>query len=145
MERLGSIADVDVTAVWTALKDDQQAQLIDVRTVPEWSFVGIPDTSEIGRDPILIEWQSFPNGSPDAEFAAKLTAELERRGVPNSADLYFLCRSGGRSLAAAQTMSSTGFSKCHNVANGFEGPLDAHQHRGTTAGWKAAGLPWKQG
>jgi hypothetical protein len=34
---------------------------------------------------------------------------------------------------------------CHNVAGGFEGPLDDERHRGTAGGWKAAGLPWLQG
>jgi hypothetical protein len=42
-------------------------------------------------------------------------------------------------------MQQDGFRACHNVAHGFEGPLDAEGHRGTTSGWKHAGLPWAQG
>ena len=28
--------------------------------------------------------------------------------------------------------------------DGFEGAVDPEGHRGTTAGWKASGLPWRQ-
>jgi rhodanese-related sulfurtransferase len=55
-----------------------------------------------------------------------------------------LCRSGARSRAAAMAMTAKGYNKCYNVAEGFEGNLDAEQHRGRVSGWKAAGLPWKQ-
>ena len=41
-------------------------------------------------------------------------------------------------------MTSAGFSRCYNVAGGFEGNPDAARHRGTVDGWKAAGLPWTQ-
>ena len=41
--------------------------------------------------------------------------------------------------AAAEAM---GYHACHNVAGGFEGPLDDERHRGTAGGWQAAGLPW---
>jgi rhodanese-related sulfurtransferase len=32
----------------------------------------------------------------------------------------------------------------YNVANGFEGQIDAAGHRGTLNGWKAEDLPWRQ-
>ena len=50
-------------------------------------------------------------------------------------------RSGGRSLAAAKAMAEAGYRACHNVAGGFEGPLDDDRHRGSAGGWKATGLP----
>ena len=49
-----------------------------------------------------------------------------------------------RSAAAAKAMTAAGYSTCLNVADGFEGPLDAQAKRGASAGWKAAGLPWRQ-
>jgi rhodanese-related sulfurtransferase len=42
-------------------------------------------------------------------------------------------------------MAEAGFDRSRNVAEGFEGPLDTTRHRGSIAGWKAAGLPWIQG
>ena len=49
-----------------------------------------------------------------------------------------------RSLAAARLMGALGYERCFNVTDGFEGPPDGAGHRGTVAGWKASGLPWRQ-
>ena len=49
-----------------------------------------------------------------------------------------------RSLAAAEAAQAAGFPHAYNVADGFEGPPDGDGHRGTVAGWKADGLPWRQ-
>ncbi|MBZ0217823.1 MAG: hypothetical protein K8F25_14795, partial [Fimbriimonadaceae bacterium] len=61
------------------------------------------------------------------------------------ARIYYLCRSGARSRHAAQLMTAAGYSKCYNVATGFEGDLDETGKRGRMAGWKANDLPWRQG
>ena len=58
--------------------------------------------------------------------------------------VLFLCRSGGRSAAAASVATAAGFGPAYNVAEGFEGDPDAHGHRGTVNGWKVAGLAWRQ-
>ena len=73
------------------------------------------------------------------------SAELANRGVTPDQTTLFICRSGNRSAAAAIAMTAKGFTRCYNVAEGFEGPLDADKHRGTLGGWKARGLPWVQG
>jgi rhodanese-related sulfurtransferase len=73
-----------------------------------------------------------------------LAGELKALGVQLDDDLFFICRSGSRSLAAAKAMAAIGYRACHNVAPGFEGPLDDERHRGALGGWKAAGLPWQQ-
>ena len=74
------------------------------------------------------------------EFVAALSGALPDKKVP----LLFLCRSGVRSVAAAKAMAAAGYSTCLNVLDGFEGPLDTTAKRGTTGGWKATGLPWRQ-
>jgi rhodanese-related sulfurtransferase len=58
--------------------------------------------------------------------------------------LFFICRSGVRSQHAAQAMLARGYTRCFNVAEGFEGPLDDSRHRGVKGGWKSRGLPWVQ-
>jgi rhodanese-related sulfurtransferase len=133
-----------VTEVWERLKQNAAAQLIDVRTRAEWSYVGVPDLSPIGRETVFAEWQTFPDNAVDAAFVDKLTKALAARQAGTSTPLYFICRSGVRSLRAAEAMRAAGFEDCSNVADGFEGPLNPSRHRGTTAGWKAAGLPWIQ-
>ena len=59
--------------------------------------------------------------------------------------IYFLCRSGARSNSAAMALTQAGYTACFNISEGFEGPHDQNRHRGSTAGWKASGLPWVQG
>jgi len=59
--------------------------------------------------------------------------------------VLFLCRSGARSRAAAMAATAAGYARAYNVAEGFEGDLDAEGHRGRVNGWKVAGLPWRQG
>ena len=141
----GVIENVPVTEVWTRLKADPKAVLIDVRTRAEWAYVGVPDLSSLGRSAKLVEWQTFPEGRIDPAFVDKTKAVLAEAGAGPMTELFFICRSGGRSHSAALAMSAAGFAYCRNVAEGFEGPLDAHSHRGKTTGWKAAGLPWIQG
>ncbi len=138
------VDDVNVTKVWDQLKTDPNSVLIDVRTQAEWAFVGVVDLSTIDKEPILMEWQAFPDMSVTPEFVKNLDAELTRRGVDRTADLFFICRSGQRSLAAAKAMAAIGYEGCHNVASGFEGPLNGDRHRGSVSGWKAGGLPWAQ-
>ena len=121
---------------------DRLAVLVDVRTQAEWSYVGVPDLSALSRQPLLIEWQSFPSGAVNPAFGEELAGLLgpDRRDVP----VLFICRSGARSKAAAIALTGQGFTRCYNISSGFEGDLDSQRHRGSRNGWKAAGLPWAQ-
>ncbi len=138
------VGEISVKEVWERLAASKSSTLIDVRTYAEWSYVGCVDLSDLGKKPILIEWLQFPRQEINAQFVNSLDAELKQLGLGHEADLYFLCRSGVRSLAAAEAMISVGYKRCFNVVNGFEGPPNADQHRGKISGWKAEGLPWKQ-
>lgn len=139
------IEDVSVTETWARLASDAKSVLIDVRTRAEWAYVGLPDLSGIGKQIILVEWQTFPDNRIDPGFAGTLREALDATGVEKDAELFFICRSGGRSRMAAVVMAEAGYACCRNVAQGFEGSLDAERHRGRTSGWKVAGLPWVQG
>ena len=132
--------DVSVADAMQALTDDPKAVLVDVRSQPEWTFIGLPDLNAIGKRPHCIEWQIFPGMSGNPAFLSQLAAAVPERGAP----VYFLCRSGARSRAAAIAATEAGFTRAHNVAGGFEGDLDERGHRGSRTGWKAAGLPWRQ-
>lgn len=141
----GAVSDVSVEDAWRRLSSDPASVLIDVRTRAEWAFVGLPDLSSMGKQPVLIEWQQFPTNLVDADFADRLSSMLDQAGIGKDNSLLFLCRSGGRSLMAARTMTSVGYTRCMNVAHGFEGGLDQERHRGRSEGWKARKLPWVQG
>jgi rhodanese-related sulfurtransferase len=125
---------------FAALAADGNAQLVDVRTDAEWQYVGIPDLRPLGKQAILVSWQYFPSGNVNASFVE----ELRDAGLDPSQTIFFLCRSGVRSMAAAQAAEAAGFGTVYNIAHGFEGPPDAQGHRGQVAGWKADDLPWRQ-
>ena len=132
--------DLKPTDAWKLLAEDKKAQLVDVRTRPEWMFVGLPELSTLGKRALLQSWQTFPAMDVDANFTATIAQQIPDRDAP----ILFLCRSGARSRAAASAMTEQGYRKCYNVAEGFEGNLDTERHRGRVGGWKAAGLPWTQ-
>ncbi|MGD0143130.1 MAG: rhodanese-like domain-containing protein [Rhizomicrobium sp.] len=134
--------DLTSDAAWALLNDNPKAQLVDVRTTAEWSFVGLPDLSSVGRDVHCVEWQSFPTMAVNPDFVGQTKAQLA--GAVADTPVLFLCRSGARSRAAAIAMTRAGFSRAYNIAGGFEGDMDQQRHRGQRNGWKASGLPWKQ-
>lgn len=133
--------DLDPKAAWKMLESEPAAVLIDVRTLAEWQYVGVPDLSPLDRKAAFVEWQRFPDGSPNPEFVEQVTRIVPDPEVP----VLFLCRSGVRSMHAAIALTEAGYARCYNVAEGFEGDKDTTLHRGTVGGWKVAGLPWQQG
>jgi len=140
----GYAGDLQASEAWDLLKARSDAQLVDVRTAPEWSFVGLPDLSSLSREVHRIEWQRYPEMTVNPDFTAAVGQAMARIGVTPEAPLIFLCRSGVRSRSAAMAMTQAGCAKAFNVAGGFEGDLDPERHRGRTNGWKASGLPWRQ-
>ena len=132
--------DVAPQEAYAALQQEPSAVLVDVRTAAEWSYVGLPDLTGIGKRVVPLEWQRFPDGSVNEHFLDQLRGAGVEAGMP----LYFLCRSGVRSAAAAEAATRAGLGPAYNVSDGFEGPLDREGHR-SVSGWKVAGLPWRQG
>lgn len=141
------IKEVDPNQAWDELTNNARSLMIDVRTSMEWDRIGIPDLSALGEDRIaFIEWQSMPTMAIDSDFAPKATAAIAAAGAT---EVYFICRSGVRSLHAglattAHAGSDAGF-ECFNVSGGFEGDPDASGLRGRINGWQACGLPWLHG
>jgi len=108
--------------------------LVDVRSIAEYCLVGhpvlaycIPLTFWKERD------QSF---EPNGNFVRDVQGRFK-----TSDTLIFICRSGGRSLRAAQEALNAGFSSVYNIREGFEGEKDENGHR-TVGGWKNSGLPY---
>ena len=134
------VENVPPRKVWEALQKDPKAQLVDVRTDAEWNFVGLPDLSPAAKQVVPIQWQIYPTMAPNAAFAD----QLREAGFTPEHRIYFICRSGQRSHAAAQAAQAAGFPHAYNVADGFEGVVDAAGDRGVATSWKAQGLPWRQ-
>ena len=128
----GAVLPGEAQALLTAFPN---ARLIDVRTRPEWEYVGhVPES-------ILIEWTTYPTGARNPRFLDELRAAATDPGAP----LLFFCRSGQRSDSAARAAAAARYTMAFNMLEGFEGLKDAEGHRGTLGGWRKAGLPWVQG
>ena len=128
-----TIASLKPAEAWHKLQTDARSVLIDVRDPTEFAFVGHP------MGAINIPWKAAPDGAPNPGFL-----DTVRERYPTDTPLLLLCRSGQRSLEAARALAAAGFQDLTNVAEGFEGPLDAARHRGNIGGWRWAGLPWEQ-
>lgn len=147
------IDEMNPDAAYTLLCEDDSVRLVDVRTRAEWSFVGLPDLIDASKRVWPVEWVVFPTMMPNPDFMAQLTeCAAADGGMPRQ--LLFICRSGARSMSAAQAVAQAvadgGFrddgapTVLTNVVEGFEGDINGDGHRGRLNGWKARGLPWRQ-
>jgi rhodanese-related sulfurtransferase len=125
----GGISPQDAWALFSA----GEAVLVDVRTAEERKFVGyVPDS-------VHVAWATGTSLTRNPRFARELEAKTGKDAV-----VLLLCRSGNRSALAAEAAAKAGLSQVFNVLEGFEGELDAQQHRGAQNGWRVHGLPWVQ-
>ena len=143
-ENLEYAGDVTPLEAFEDLKNNPNSFLIDVRTQAEWAFVGVSDLSEIGKETILLQWKIYPQMQINPDFVRLFNKAAEQLGVKEDSNLFFICKTGGRSLDAAEKMTKNGYKNCFNVANGFEGDRTENGQRGKVNGWKADALPWSQ-
>ena len=134
--------DITPLEAWKLLSDNPRAVLVDVRTDAEWRFVGVPDLSSLGRDVVYIEWNTT-DGTHNDNFVDELKECVPPATAYGERPVVFICRSGHRSIGAAEVATEAGITPSYNVLDGFEGHLNANGHRGEN-GWRAIGLPWKQ-
>lgn len=131
---------INAREAYEILKEEREAMLVDVRTLAEWSFVGMPSLKELKKNVLTISWRLYPSMQVNPHFETQLMEEIPNRYTP----LLFICRGGIRSEEAAKAMMAQGYTRCYRLSDGFEGPLDNSGHRGRISGWKAEHLPWEQ-
>ena len=103
MTNVTMIDEVLPDTAFEALSTSEDAALIDVRTSAEWNQIGVPDISATGRPLWFIEWVTGPDRRPNPAF---LTELLDHAGGRLPREMYFICRSGARSAAAAQVVAA---------------------------------------
>ena len=127
----GYAGDVPAELAWQWLQSGE-AVLVDVRTDAEREWVGkVPGA-------IAVAWKQWPGMAANPNFDEQLGA-----AVPEGKKVVLLCRSGVRSVAAAQRAAGLGI-EAYNILEGFEGDVDANGQRGRLSGWRKRGLPWNQ-
>ena len=127
----GYAGDVSPQLAWDWVQSGQ-AVLVDVRTDAERAWVGFVPGAQ------ALAWKQWPGMGPNPDFDAGVQA-LGAGGRK----LLMLCRSGVRSVAAAQRATVLGL-QAYNILEGFEGDPDAQAQRGKQGGWRFHGLPWRQ-
>jgi rhodanese-related sulfurtransferase len=104
---------------------------VDVRSIPEFE-AGHPT----GAYNVPWKHMDATGVSDNDDFVAVMEATFGR-----DAKLVLGCKSGGRSLAAAQTLVDEGFSDVVDQRAGYIGTVGP---KGPEAGWAPKGLPTSQ-
>ncbi len=136
------IGEMSSSHFWQLLlKDKPVFHLIDVRSPQEWEETGISDLSSINNNVILISWMLF---TPSVHQNGDFLSDLEKH-VPNKEDhLFFICKSGGRSLKAAEAAIRYGYKNVNNINDGFCGNIhDENFENKNINGWMNSNLPRK--
>ncbi|MEG0922374.1 MAG: rhodanese-like domain-containing protein [Comamonas sp.] len=129
----GYAGDIAAQLAWHWVQTGQ-AVLVDVRTDAERAWVGqVP-----GAVPLALK--QWPGMAMNPDFDAQLQAIAAQSGDKK---MVLLCRSGVRSVAAAQRATQLGI-VAYNILQGFEGDADEQGQRGKRGGWRFHGLPWSQ-
>src|ERR1700761_6977673 len=100
------------------LQAHPDALFVDCRTEMEFFYVGHPAGAS------HIAWQEAPDWEVNPKFAAEVLREAGGKERP----VVLICRSGNRSVDAAEVLEAAGFADVTNVLYGFEGELDPQHH-----------------
>ena len=95
------------------------SHLIDTRSDLEWKSTGIPDLSSINKETNLINWGPVLDQNFFEQYKNFLLNSFNQNET-----LFFICRSGSRSLMAAQFAIKFGFKYSFNVSEGFSNEND---------------------
>lgn len=112
-EARASVNEIDVQQLAELLSND--TVLIDVREPGEYSQGHIAGAVNFPRGVLEGQLASHPNFKDDESPLDEM----------NKNDIYLICRSGARSVMAAESMQRLGFDKVYSVAGGM---LDWTKH-----------------
>lgn len=93
------IKTIHVQALKQLFDTDPGLRLIDIREPQEWAEMHILNVAHIPKD--------------------QLAQTLAEQSVPLSEDIYLHCRSGMRSLAAAEQLLALGYKSVYSVEGGI--------------------------
>ena len=100
------------------------SHLIDTRSDLEWKTTGIPDLSSINKETYLINWAPVLDQTFFEQYKKFLLIKFNQKD-----SLFFICRSGSRSLMAAQFAIEFGFKNSFNIHDGFYNDNDQNWKR----------------
>jgi rhodanese-related sulfurtransferase len=129
--------------MWKA--NSEQIKVLDVRTFEEYVLIGHAEMA--ANVPLAFPTYSWDVGKGNYSVVANtdFIAHVSERFQQNDTILV-MCRSGGRSAMAVNALAKAGFTKVHNIIDGFEGdkvddPESIHHGKRMRNGWKNS-VPW---
>ena len=111
--------NIDVLDAFDFLSKNLNSHLIDTRSDLEWKITGIPDLSSINKETNLINWGPVLNKNFFEKYQKFLLNSFNQED-----SLFFICRSGSRSLMATQLAIELGFNNSFNIYAGFDNESD---------------------
>lgn len=144
----------DVTPFEAAyMVENDAAFILDVRTPQEWNWVGHPGENKFDDETINgaylegyvlnVAYKVYHEGYSKGDVLivnTQFVKDVERL-LNKDVAIITMCRSGKRSVDAANALEDAGFTNVYNMLTGFEGGKDAAGYR-TIDGWKVDGLPY---
>lgn len=115
-----NINEVTVAELATYLEQNPEPRLIDVREPAEFAQGHIAGAINYPRGVLEMQLANHPAVAASGCAADVALTELARQ------PLYLICRSGGRSALAAESLQRMGFNDVYSVAGGMQGWLDAN-------------------
>ena len=106
--------NIKATDAFDFLSKKVDSHLIDTRSDIEWKSTGIPDLSLINKETNLINWGPVLDQFFFEQYKIFLLTTFNQND-----NLLFICRSGSRSLMAAQFAIKFGFENSFNIYEGF--------------------------
>ena len=106
--------NIKATNAFDFLSKKVDSHLIDTRSDLEWKTTGIPDLSSINKETNLINWGPVLDQTFFEQYKNFLLSSFNQND-----NLLFICRSGSRSLMAAQFAIKFGFKNSFNIFEGF--------------------------
>jgi rhodanese-related sulfurtransferase len=125
------VANISAQEAQRRLEADDQVIYLDVRTVEEFDAGHVPGALNI---PVIFR-DGAGQSTPNESFLAVVEAS-----IPRDASVIVGCRSGGRSMRAAQIMLAGGYRSVVNMDGGMAGRTDPFG-RTVAPGWTTCGLP----
>jgi len=129
------------------VKGPEKVLFIDVRTPAENQFVGVATSMDLNIPYKLDDFSTWNDKKNHYQmnlnpaFAQNVAAALAAKGLDKNDPVILMCRSGGRSAAAADLLTKAGYTNVYSVYDGFEGDKNKAGRRAVN-GWKNSDLPW---
>jgi rhodanese-related sulfurtransferase len=129
--------------IWKA--DPERIKVLDVRTFEEYVLIGHAEMA--ANVPLAFPTYNWDAGKGNYSVVGNknFIAHVTERFKPDE-PILVMCRSGGRSAMAVNALARAGFTKVHNIIDGFEGDKvedseSIYHGQRMRNGWKNS-APW---